>query len=143
MSEIKEVYNKEIYAPFLDYCNELKYKTMQDLLKCPFHLLSKRPYISSLLSSRIKTVFETYRKANPREFIVAKTNTKNTSSMSDVELQIALQQYFKENANHLIVAAEAVKAVNGRAKRADVVRILEQASWCQAVDKGSFYYKGL
>ncbi|WP_312645592.1 hypothetical protein [Hydrogenoanaerobacterium sp.] len=145
MSDIKDIYNKDIYTPFLSYCEKSRYKTMQDLAKCPFHLLSQQPDISPLLSSRIRTVFNTYLKANPSEFSAAKARmgTKTAPAMSDVQLQIALEQYFQENAKRIVVAAEAVKAVNGRAKRADVVRILEQASWCQTVDKGTFYYTGL
>ena len=36
MEEIREVYNREVYDPFVEYCELHNYRTMKDLVRFPF-----------------------------------------------------------------------------------------------------------
>lgn len=147
MSKITEIYALESYLPFLQYCAQHQYQEMSDLARCPFSLLTRFPGITPLLASRVKVLFEGYRKAHPDEF--QKKSVKPSrkvssagkkSGMSELQLATALKEYFEANSHRLITIAEAAKQVAGRAKRSEVVSVLQKASWCQMVDGSTFYF---
>lgn len=147
MSKITEIYSSESYAPFLEYCAQHHYQEMSDLLRCPFSMLTRFPGITPVLASRVKVLFEGYRKAHPEEFPKNITQTARKASgagkksgMSELQLATALKEYFEANSHRLITMAEAVKQVAGRAKRSEVAAVLQKASWCQMVDGSTFYY---
>ncbi|MEM1484576.1 hypothetical protein V6615_06805 [Oscillospiraceae bacterium PP1C4] len=145
MSDITEVYSKETYLPFIRYCQQHQYKTMADLEKCPFHLLSGEPGFSTLLVSRIKSVYISFCKTLPKESAAAVKaenyrRPQTSKAMTEPELVIFLRKYFEENCEKLITLNDAAKAVEGRAKRTDISKILQQVIWCRPVDKATFFY---
>lgn len=147
MSKITEIYASESYAPFLKYCALHHYQEMGDLLRCPFSMLSRFPGITPVLASRVKVLFEGYRKAHPEEFPknIAQTfrqasGAGKKNGMSELQLATTLKEYFEANSHRLITLAEAAKQVAGRAKRSEVAAVLQKASWCQMVDGSTFYY---
>ncbi len=156
MNDITEIYNKPKYLPFLIYCREHHYKTMEDLARCPFHLLTKEPGFTSLLASRVKAVYLTYCKsernavqvqeqavdesAEPERPKAAEKAPALPKTLSEPELVILLHEYFQKNSDRLISADDAFKAAGGRAKRAEITKILQNVAWCRIVDKGTFFY---
>ncbi|WP_101910448.1 hypothetical protein [Marasmitruncus massiliensis] len=155
MSDISEIYNKPKYLPFLIYCREHHYKAMEDLARCPFHLLTKEPGFTPLLASRVKAVYITFCKAGkntdnmqgqtgecpepeqPKAAVKAPVLPK---TLSEPELVILLHAYFEKNGDRLISIDDACKAAGGRAKRAEIAKILQNVAWCRIVDKGTFFY---
>lgn len=67
MCDISTFYNKPKYLPFLIYCREHHYTTMDDLARCPFHLLIKEPGFTSILASRVKAMYLIYLKKQKEE----------------------------------------------------------------------------
>lgn len=136
MDQIRDIYNRDVYYPFLVYCEEHNYQTMKDLVKCPFSKLSTQEGISSTLLNRIKTTFYMYCKKHPE--ILKQAPVKKLSTSENIEPVI--EDYFQQNADKLIHIAEVVKGTGNRYKRSDVALILEQAPWCKAVDKYTYFY---
>ena len=156
MNDISEIYNKPKYLPFLIYCREHHYKKMEDLARCPFHLLTKEPGFTPLLASRVKAVYITFCKSEknagqentsaagePSESEPPKAAIKAPAvpkTLSEPELVILLHAYFQKNSDRLISVDDAFKAAGGRAKRAEITKILQNVAWCRIVDKGTFFY---
>lgn len=65
MDRIEEIYNSDSYYPFLLYCRLHGYRTMADLLHCPFDQLSQATELSPSMVNRIKTTFYLYCKKHP------------------------------------------------------------------------------
>ena len=63
MDEIKDVYSREVYRPFVEYCAAHGYRTMKDLGCYDFRLLSRREDFSPALITRIKAVYAAYQKS--------------------------------------------------------------------------------
>lgn len=206
MCDISTFYNKPKYLPFLIYCREHHYSTMDDLARCPFHLLSKEPGFTSILASRVKAMYVIYLKKQKDETEAAaaqeqpvqepivqeqptaepavqiKTTARPTSTavptrpsvsapaakpkplqpirtvspagakvsrpkvapaakaMTQPDMVKLLHEYFQKNGDRLITIDDAGKAIGGRAKRAEITKILQDVAWCQVVDKGTFFY---
>lgn len=140
MAEIKEIYNKDEYYPFLLYCESRGFTDMVDLIKCDFNKL--RGELSTVLLSKIKMIFVMYCKQHANEFRSAgKTNTRPAkSAVSDEELEKLLHDYFVRNQDKLIRIAEIAKGIGKKTKRTDIIRVLNQAPWCRAVDETTFFY---
>ena len=62
MDMIKDIYNRELYQPFVEYCATHGYHTMRDLGCYDFRLLSRREDFSPMLITRIKAVYAAYQK---------------------------------------------------------------------------------
>lgn len=162
MCDISAFYNKPKYLPFLIYCREHHYKTMDDLVRCPFHLLIKEPGFTSILVSRVKAMYLIYCKTEKGENnlpespepihkqngqpIAAKAVSAAPAVpaapkvLREPDLVILLHDYFKKNGDRLITIDDACKAAGGRVKRAEITKILQNVAWCQIVDKGTFFY---
>ena len=63
MDMIKDIYNRELYQPFVEYCATHGYHTMRDLGCYDFRLLSRREDFSPMLITRIKAVYPAYQKS--------------------------------------------------------------------------------
>ncbi|MCI9272748.1 MAG: hypothetical protein HFE39_02200 [Clostridiales bacterium] len=136
MDEIREIYNREVYDPFLEYCERNNYRTMRDLIRFPFGPLALSKELSPALLNRVKTTFYMYLKKHPE--ILRKAAQKPAADA--VQLEPELKQYFAQNANKLIHITDIMKALGSGCKRVDVQQVLEQAVWCKVVDKSTYFY---
>ena len=127
---IREVFNTEHYIGFVRFCEERGLVNMSDLLRCPFDQLTTELGTGTVL--RIKSMITLYRKNHPEEFIHHKA--AGSSSLSE-----SLQEFFRKNPGRIIHISELCKAV--RARKNDIIPVLQQASWCQMVDLNNYYYK--
>lgn len=146
MAKIKEIYSSDDYYPFVLYCESRGFEDMTDLMKLQFHNLRDEPDISPRLLSKIKTVYVMYSKAHAAEFVpgvkAAQKAAKKTASGSfpSAEVEKELETYFQENADKLLHISDIAKCVGKKAKRSDILKILEQVPWCKAVDSTTFFY---
>ena len=142
MAKIKEIYGKDAYYPFILYCENHGYSDMTDLPKCEFHKLQGEPEISQSLLSRIKTIYILYCKQHAAEFMPIKRAAPkpSKSSVPDAEIEGELEVYFQSNSDKLIHISDISKAIGKKVKRSDIIRILESAPWCKAVDDTTFFY---
>ena len=136
MEEIREVYNREVYDPFVEYCELHNYRTMKDLVRFPFGPLTVTQELPPALLNRVKTTFYMYCKKHPE--ILRKAVQK--PAVDTQKIGEELERYFQKHANKLIHIAEIMKAVGKSFKRADVLSTLEQPPWCKTVDKSTFFY---
>ncbi len=140
MAEIKEIYNNDDYYPFLLYCESRGLMEMADLIRCDFNKL--RGELSPVMLSKIKMIFVMYCKQHAAEFRCTKKPSvrPSKSAVPDEELENLLRDYFINNREKLIRVAEIAKVIGKKGKRTDIVRILNQAAWCKAVDETTFFY---
>lgn len=136
MEEIREIYNREIYDPFLEYCELHHYHTMQDLVRFPFGPLAMSQELSPSLLNRVKTTFYMYCKKHPE--MLGKAAGKPSVDTQKIGPQ--LEYYFQQNAARLIHISDLVKAMGSQFKRADILTTLEHSPWCKVVDKNTFFY---
>lgn len=140
MDNIEEIYAKDIYYPFLLYCQEKKYVTMQDLTRCSFDSLAIRPDMTPLLLIRIKGLYAAYCKSHP-DLLLGRSQPKpKASARIAPSLEEQLRSYFEVHTNTLVRAVDISKDL--RLKRNDVIKTLQQAPWCKAVDASTFFYAG-
>ena len=84
MCDISTFYNKPKYLPFLIYCREHHFITMDDLVRCPFHLLNKEPGFTSILASRVKAMYLVYLKTQKKDAAEQeKPQPESTDSLAD------------------------------------------------------------
>lgn len=137
MEQIREVYSREVYYPFVEYCELHNYRTMKDLIRFPFGPLAITQELSPALLNRVKTTFYMYCKKHPE--ILRKTAEQKPAE-DTLKIEKELEQYFQQHADKLIHISEVMKALGKGYKRTDVLMILEHASWCKTVDKSTFFY---
>ncbi|HHV32619.1 hypothetical protein [Caproiciproducens sp. LBM24188] len=143
MAKIKEVFTNDEYYPFVSYCEEHGYEEMADLMKFPFHELRGDSDIPPRLLSKIKTIFVMYSKMHSSEFSAAKKPSVRkpvSSPTPQAELEAELEVYFQSNADRLVRISDISKSLGRKVKRSDLLKILEQAPWCKAVDATTFFY---
>lgn len=142
MAEIKEVFTNDEYYPFVSYCEEHGYQEMTDLMRFPFHELKGDADIPPKLVSKIKTIFVLYSRMHSAEFASVKKPVRRAVSQPapEQELEAELEVYFQSNADRLVRIADVSKSLSKKVKRADLLKILEQAPWCKAVDATTFFY---
>lgn len=146
MAKIKEIYSSDDYYPFVLYCENHGLEDMADLMKLQFHNLRNEPDISPRLLSKIKTVYVMYSKVHAAEFIPGKKAAQKAAqrsagnSIPAVDIEKELEIYFQNNADKLLHITDISKSVGKKAKRTDILKILEQAPWCKAVDSTTFFY---
>ncbi len=146
MAKIKEIYSNDDYYPFVLYCENHGFEDMTDLMKLQFHNLRNEPDISPRLLSKIKTVYVMYSKAHAAVFVpgvkAAQKAVKKAAAASTppVEIEKELEAYFQQNCDKLLHITDIAKTIGKKAKRNDILKILEQASWCKAVDNTTFFY---
>lgn len=141
MDNIEDIYSNDVYYPFILYCQEHNYQTMQDLRRCRFEALANAPGITAGLLMRIKTLFAAYCKKHPDVLMgkpVAARPRVRQESTPPAELEAKLEEYFKSHTDSLIRVADVCKELS--LKRGDVAKALERASWCKAVDSTTFFY---
>ncbi|HEX2985597.1 MAG TPA: hypothetical protein VHO71_02160 [Caproiciproducens sp.] len=142
MAKIKDIYKNDEYGSFLYFCEEHGYFDMTDLAGCQFQDLRLEADITPSILSKIKTTFLLYCKTHPREFSPrgAAVRKPGKSTVPEAEIEEELEAFFAGNANKLIKITEISKSVGKKAKRSDLLRILEHAPWCKAVDSTTFFY---
>lgn len=142
MAKIKDIYSNDDYYPFVSYCENHGYSDMTDLVKCQFQNLRNEPDISARLLSKIKTVYVLYGRSHSAEFIQGKKVASKSVKrpLPDAEIEKELELYFQNNSDKLIHIADISKSIGKKVKRNNILRILEQVSWCKAVDNTTFFY---
>lgn len=127
---IREVFNTEHYIKFVSFCENRNLFYMTDLIRCPFDQLSEELGASAVL--RIKSMIALYRKNHPEEF--TRQEKADNETLSE-----GLKEFFRKNPGRIIHISELCKAV--RARKNDIIPVLQEAPWCQMVDLNNYYYK--
>lgn len=142
MARIKDIYSSDDYYPFILYCENHGYEDMADLMKCQFQNLRNEPEIPPRLLSKIKTLYVIYCKSHPTEFVQGKKAAQRPAKKSvlDAGVEKELELYFQSNSDKLLHIADIAKSIGKKAKRNDILKILEAAPWCKAVDSTTFFY---
>lgn len=142
MAKIKEIYSNNDYYPFIAFCESRGLEEMKDLARCPFHRLRAEAELSTLQVSKIKAIFVSYCRTHTSEFLLQKRPAPKPAANAVPEFQVEqeLERFFQANADRLLHITEITKATNKKVKRTDVVKILEKAPWCKAVDDTTFFY---
>lgn len=141
MDNIEDVYSNDVYYPFILYCEGHNYHTMQDLRRCNFENLIKAPGITSGLLMRIKSLYTAYCKKHPDMHMgKAPAPRPKRVQVPDAGLEMRLQEHFKSHADTLVRIADVCKELS--VKRIDAMKVLQNASWCKAVDGTTFFYGG-
>ncbi len=142
MAKIKEIFSNDDYYPFLLFCESHGYEDMADLAKCQFQKLRSEADIPPLLVSKIKIIFVSYCRAHAAEFTTVKKSAgkPTKSGLAQEEIQKELETYFQNNADKLIHITDISKFIGKKIKRGELLKILEQAPWCKAVDSTTFFY---
>lgn len=144
MDKIEDVYSNDVYYPFILYCQSHNYENMIDLKRCSFTDAAINSNISSILLNRIKSVWMAYCKKHPDLFMgtqkpaAPKKSAIVRSTILYSELEEKLEAYFQSNSDSLIRLTDIIKASG--AKRNDILKVLEQVSWCKSVDGTTFFY---
>lgn len=142
MAKIKDVYKNDNYYPFTSYCEDHGYDDMKDLAKFEFSKLQSESDFSPVLLSKIKTIYVLYCKQHFKEFVSMKKPApkQENDSSYNAELEQQLKTYFQANEDKLIRIADVAKAIAIKAKRADIIKVLDEAPWCKTVDEATFFY---
>ncbi len=142
MAKIKDVYSNDDYYPFILYCENHGYEEMTDLMKCQFQNLRYESEIPPRLLSKIKTLYVLYCKAHSSEFIQGIKTAQKTAGKAapDAAIENELELYFQKNADKLIHITDITKSIGKKAKRNDILKILEAVPWCKAVDSTTYFY---
>lgn len=141
MDAIEDIYSNDVYLPFIIYCREHNYRTMQDLRRCSFDRLINVSGMNQGLLLRIKTLYTAYCKKHPDMHIGSappRPRAVHTPSAPPPELAERLETYFKSHTDALIRLPDLCKELG--CKRGDITKTLEKASWCKAVDSTTFFY---
>ena len=126
MDEIKDIYNRELYRPFVEFCAAHGYRTMRDLGCYDFRLLSRREGFSPMLITRIKAVYAAYQKSEAEKSEAAAPRRRTAQPISLVmETQLLLQMF---------------RAAGGQLKRTRIAKLLSDAPWCIQVERGTYYW---
>ena len=141
MEKIKDIYTNDDYYPFILYCDNHGYTDMSDLTKCEFRKLQSESDITPRLLSKIKIIYVSYCKKHSDEFTAVKKPVQSAkSSQAGQEIQKQLELYFQKNEGKLIHITDVLKEVGKKYKRNDIIKMLNEASWCKAVDDTTFFY---
>lgn len=144
MDEIKDVYNRELYQPFVEYCTAHGYRTMRDLGCYDFRLLSHREDFSPMLITRIKAVYAAYQKrAAEKAEAAAPRRCASTPISLVMETQLLLQMraYLQGHQNASVTLDELFRAADGQLKRTRIVKLLADVPWCCQVDRNTYFWR--
>lgn len=145
MDEIKDVYNRELYLPFVEYCSAHGYRTMRDLGCYDFRLLSRREDFSPMLITRIKAVYTAYQKREAEKAEAAAPRRRCAQPVSlvmETQLLLRLREYLSCNSGRIVTLEELFRAADGQLKRTRIVKLLADVPWCCQVDRSSYFWKG-
>ena len=95
-----------------------------------------------LLASRVKAVYDSYCKTQGIAQPVRQAVEPAGKAFAEPELVKWLYAYFQKHQEKLVTVSELVKELSGRAGRPAVLKVLQNVSWCSAVDKNTFFYSG-
>ena len=145
MDEIKDVYSREVYRPFVEYCAAHGYRTMKDLGCYDFRLLSRREDFSPELITRIKAVYAAYQKSQAEKSEPAATRRRPPQALSLVEetnLLLRLRAFLQQNCNRTVSLDELFREAEGQLKRTRIVKLLTGVAWCCQVNRNTYYWAG-
>lgn len=145
MDEIKDIYNRELYQPFVEYCAAHGYRTMRDLGCYDFRLLGRREDFSPMLITRIKAVYAAYQKTATEKAEASAPRRRSAQAVSlvmETQLLLQMREFLQSNSNRIVTLDELFRAINGQLKRTRIVKLLTDAPWCVQVDRGTYYWNG-
>jgi len=145
MDEIKDIYNRDLYQPFVEYCAAHGYRTMRDLGCYDFRLLSRRPDFSPMLITRIKAVYAAYRKRETEKEESAVPRRRAAQPISlvvETQLLLKLREYIANNCFRTVTLDELFRELDGQLKRTHIAKLLADAPWCRQVDRNTYFWDG-
>lgn len=145
MDEIKDIYNRELYQPFVDYCAAHGYRTMRDLGCYDFRMLGCREDFSPMLITRIKAVYAAYQKSAAEKAEADAPRKKAAQPISlvmETQLLLQMREFLRTNSGRMVTLDELFRAAGGQLKRTRIVKLLTDAPWCVQVDRGTYYWNG-
>jgi len=144
MDEIKDVYSRELYQPFVEYCTAHGYRTMRDLGCYDFRLLSHREGFSPTLITRIKAVYTTYQKNAAGKAEAAAPRRRAPAPISlvmETQLLLQMREYLQGHQEDTVTLDELFQAADGQLKRTRIVKLLADAPWCGQVDRNTYFWR--
>lgn len=143
MDEIKDIYNRELYQPFVAYCAAHGYRTMRDLGCYDFRLLNRRQDFSPMLITRIKAVYAAYQKQQAEKAEAGAPRRRTPEPISlvmETQLLLKLREYVSANSFRTVTLDELFRALDGQLKRTRITKLLADAPWCRQVDRNTFFW---
>jgi len=143
MDEIKDIYNRELYQPFVEYCTAHGYRTMRDLGCYDFRLLSRRKDFTPMLITRIKAVYTAYQKSVMEKAEAAAPRRRASQPISlvmETQLLLQMREFLMNNSSRTVSLDELFRAAGGQLKRTRIVKLLSDAPWCGQADRGVYYW---
>lgn len=142
MDEIKDIYSRELYRPFVEYCSAHGYRTMRDLGCYDFRLLSRREDFSPMLITRIKAVYAAYQKQHAEKpEVPVRRSAQTISLVMETQLLLKLREYVGNNRFRTVTLDELFQELDGQLKRSRIVKLLADAPWCSQVDRNTYFWK--
>ena len=146
MDEIQEIYSREIYRPFVEFCHAHGYRTMRDLGCYDLRLLSRREDFSPMLITRIQAVYAAYRRREEERKAAEapaarRRSPQPISPVEETQLLLQLRDYLRRNSSRLVTLEELYRETGGRLKRTRITKLLADAPWCCQVDRTRFFWK--
>lgn len=145
MDEIKDIYNRDLYQPFVKYCAAHGYRTMRDLACYDFRLLSRRQDFTPILITRIKAVYAAYQKQEAEKAEAAAPRRRAAEPISlvmETQLLLRLREYISNNHFRAVTLDELFRELDGQLKRTRIAKLLADAPWCRQVDRNTYYWSG-
>ena len=144
MDEIKDIYNRELYQPFVEYCAAHGYRTMRDLGCYDFRLLSHREDFSPMLITRIKAVYTAYQKSAAEKAEAGVPRRRAAAPISlvmETQLLLQMRAYLQGHQDATVTLDELFHAAGGQLKRTRMVKLLADAPWCCQVDRNTYFWR--
>ena len=146
MDEIQEIYSREIYRPFVEFCHAHGYRTMRDLGCYDLRLLSRREDFSPMLITRIQAVYAAYRRREEERKAAEapaarRRSPQPISPVEETQLLLQLRDCLRQNSSRCVSLEELYRETGGRLKRTRIAKLLAGASWCGQRDRTSFFWR--
>ena len=127
---IEEVFAKEVYAPFVRYCQLHRLREMEDLRGFSLAEASGWPGMTPALQKRVGLLLSTYWSRHPQAPAPAPQR---------IPLEDRVRAHFEENAHRVIRLSELAPLAGGLGQK-ELARMLERVDWCGCLDKNSYFY---
>lgn len=127
---IEEVFAKEVYAPFVRYCQLHHLREMEDLRGFSPAEAAGWPGVTSALQKRVGLLLSTYWSRHPQ----APAPAPKREPLED-----RVRAHFEENAHRVIRLSELTPIAGGLGQK-ELARMLERVDWCGCLDKNSYFY---
>lgn len=142
MDEIKDIYSREVYRPFVEYCAAHGYRTMRDLGCYDFRLLTRREDFTPMLITRIKAVYAAYQKQHAEKVEApVRRGSQTISLVMETQLLLRLREYIGNNRFRAVTLDELFREVDGQLKRSRIAKLLSDVPWCSQVDRNTYFWK--